>query len=69
MSRFIICTVSSLCCGLNNEDERQSASLTGALYCTSTRYASSRYAGGDRNGETPAAGNERESAYALCLRS
>ena len=43
------------CCSfftpLNNEDRRQSAPLTETLYCTSTRRASSRYAGetGKRN--------------------
>ena len=43
------------CCSfftpLNNEDKRQSAPLTETLYCTSTRRASSRYAGetGKRN--------------------
>ena len=43
------------CCSfftpLNNEDRRQSAPLTETMYCTSTRRASSRYAGetGKRN--------------------
>ena len=47
MPRFEIYTVHLLCSGLNNEDERQSAPLplTETLYCTSTRRASSRYAG------------------------
>ena len=45
MSRFAISTVYLLCSGLDNEDERQSAPLTKALYCTSTRRVSSRYAG------------------------
>ena len=48
------------CCGLKNEDERQSAPLTETLHCTSTRRASSRFAGGAGTGETPTAENERE---------
>ena len=48
----------ALCSGLNNEDERQSAPLTGALYCTPTRRASTGYTG--RNEETPTAENEGE---------
>ena len=44
---LILCMAS----GLNNEDGRQSAPFTETLYCTSTRRASSRYAGeiGTRN--------------------
>ena len=50
-----------LCSGLNNEDERQSAPRTETLYCTSTRRASSRYAGETgTNEETPTTGNEGE---------
>ena len=45
MSRFEIYTVHFLSSGLNNEDEKQSATLHETLYCTSTRRASSRYAG------------------------
>ena len=45
MSRLVIFTVYLLCSGLDNEEERQSAPLTDALYCTSTRRASSRYTG------------------------
>ena len=35
------------------EDERQSTPLTGTLYCTSTRRASSRYAGETGTRKTP----------------
>ena len=59
MSRFALYTVYLLCSDLNNEDKRQSAPLTGALYCTSARRASSR-CGGDGNEVTPTTENERE---------
>jgi hypothetical protein len=50
-----------LCSGLDNGDERQSAALTRALYYTSTRLASSRYAGESQtNEEPPKTENERE---------
>ena len=45
MSPFAIYTLYLLCSGLNNEDGRQSAPLAEAMYCTSTRRASSRCAG------------------------
>ena len=45
MSRFVIYTLHLHCSGLIFEDERQSAPLTEALHCTSTRRASLRYAG------------------------
>jgi hypothetical protein len=45
MSRFVIYKVHLLCSGLNNGDGRPSAPLTDILYRTSTRRASSRYAG------------------------
>ena len=60
MSRFAIYTVYLLRSGLNNEDERQSSPLTETLHCTSTRRASSRYAGRDRDEETPKTENKRE---------
>ena len=43
---------------MNNEDERQSAPLTETLYCTSTRRASSRYAG-ETGEQTPKTENKR----------
>ena len=55
MSRFVTYTVYLLCSGLNNEDERQGAPLTETLW----KCASSRFAGGGRNEETPATENER----------
>ena len=45
MSQFAICTVYLRSSGSVNEDERQSAPLTETLLCTSTRRASSCYAG------------------------
>jgi hypothetical protein len=41
---YVTWVLDLLCSGLDNEDERQSAPLTEALYCTSTRRASSRCA-------------------------
>ena len=50
------------------DDKRRSASFSEAMYCTSTRRASSRHAGetGTRNKETPATKNERERQSAHC---
>ena len=46
MSRFVTCAVGLFSSGLNNKDKRQGAPRTETHYCTSTRRASSRYAGG-----------------------
>jgi len=48
---------------LNNEDERQSAPLTGTLYCTSTHRASSRYAGETGTRKPP---KQRTRGVCLC---
>ena len=48
-----IYTVYLLCSDLNNEEKRQSAPLTETLYYTSTRRASSRYAGETATGKSP----------------
>ena len=59
MSRFLIHTKCLLCSGLNNEDERQSAPLTGALCCFhAPRLDALR--GGDWNEETPVTENKKD---------
>jgi len=62
MSQFVIRTAHLLCSGFDYEDGRQSAPLTETLtlHCTSTRHATSRYAGEAVTRKPPQTENERE---------